>query len=272
VAALKVKLTEGEQHRLSRTPTANLEAYDYYLRGLECLARRTKEANEQARQMFEQAIALDPQFAAAYAFLGRTYLLEIVFQWNQNPQIRENLFTLGQKAVSLDESQPAAHETLSLAYLGRKQYEQAIAEAQKAIALDPNYADAYVTLAEIFCFAGRPEEAIGLVEQAMRLNPRYPANYLWALGLAYRLEGRLEEAVAALRRVVARAPNHLTSHILLATLYSELGRDEEARAEAAEILRINPNYSLALLQERIPYKDRSVLEHQLVALRKVGLK
>jgi len=183
VAALRVKLTTGEQRRLGRQPTTNLEAYDCYLRGLEFYAQRAQEANIQARQMFERAIALDPQFATAYAFLGRTYLMELIYQWSQDPQIVEQVVTFGQKAVALDDSQPTAHETLALAYLGRKQHAQAIAEAEKAITLDPNYAEAYVTLADVLCFAGQPEPAVGLVEQAMRLNPRYPPFYLWSLGL-----------------------------------------------------------------------------------------
>jgi adenylate cyclase len=129
-----------------------------------------------------------------------------------------------------------------------------------------------VTLAEILSFAGRPQEAISLVEQAMRLNPRYPFSYLWALGHAYCLVGRLEEAVIALKRVVMRNPDQITAHLLLAVIYSELGREEEARAEVAEILRISPQYSLEVVRQRIPYKDPVSLEHQVAALRKAGLK
>ena len=272
VAALKVKLTTVEQDRLGRQPTTNLEAYDCYLRGLELYAQRTQEANGQARQMFEHAAALDPQFATAYAFLGRTYLMELVYQWNSDLQTQEQLFAFGQKAVALDDSQPAAHETLALAHLGKKQHTQGIAEAEKAIALDPNYADAYVTLADVLCFAGQPEPAVGLVEQAMRLNPRYPPFYLWSLAHAYRLLGRSEEAITASRELIRRNPDHLTVHVLLAATYSELGREEEARAEAAEVLRINPNYSLTVVQEGMPYKDSAPLDRQLAALRKAGLK
>jgi len=235
-------------------------------------AQRAQEANLQARQMFERAIALDPQFATAYAFLGRTYLMELIYQWSQDSQVLERVVTFGQKAVALDDSQPAAHETLALAYLGSKQHTQAITEAEKSVTLDPNYAEAYVTLADVLCFAGQPEPAVGLVEQAMRLNPRYPPSYLWSLGHAYRLLGRLEEATAALRKLVSQNPDHLTAHVLLAATYSELGREEEARAEAAEILRINPNYSLAIVQARLPYKDSALCERQLMAMRQAGLR
>jgi adenylate cyclase len=271
VAALKVKLTTVEQSRLSRSPTTNLPAYDSYLRGLESYAQRTQAANAEARRMFEHAITLDPQFAAAYAFLGRTYLMELVYHWSPDPRVREQILACGQKAVALDDSQPTAHETLALAYLGQKEHTQAIHEAEKAVALDPNYADAYVTLAEILCFAGQPEKAVGFVEQAMRLNPRYPPHYLFALGHAYRLLGRAEEAIETLRRVIAKNPGHLTAHVLLAATYHESGQEKQARAEAAEILRISPQYSLALVRERIPYKDPAMMERQLIALHQAGL-
>ncbi len=75
-----------------------------------------------------------------------------------------------------------------------------------------------------------------------------------------------------LQKLVSQNPDHLTAHVLLAATYSELGREEEARAEAAEILRISPNYSLAIVQERVPYKDSAPLDRQLAALRKAGLR
>jgi len=106
----------------------------------------------------------------------------------------------------------------------------------------------------------------------MRLNPRYPPFYLWSLGHAYRLLGRSEEAITAMRNLVIQNPDHLMAHMLLAATYSEVGREEEARAEATEILRINPNYSLAIVQERVPYKDSALCDRQLTALRKAGLK
>ncbi len=271
VTALKVKLTPSEQERVHRAPTNNLEAYDFFLRGLECHSHRTEEANTQARQMFERAIALDAQFAAAYAMLGRTYLTELVFQLGKKDLAVERLFVLAQRAVALDDTLPIAHETLAYAYLGQKQYDQAIAAAQRAIALDPNSADAHVTLGEILCFAGQPEKALALVEQAMRLNPRYPMSYLWSLGQAYAFLGRTDEAIATVKRVLVRNPDHITAHMMLAVILGELARTEEARQEVAEILRINPQFSLANLRKRIPYKDPAALERMVTGLQKAGL-
>lgn len=271
VAALQVKLTAGEQERVKRPPTKNLEAYDCFLRGLEYHSQRTQESNGHARQMFERAVQLDPHFAAAYALLGLTYLAEIAFQWDQSPLVIDKLLSLAQQAVTLDDSQPIAHEALAYAYLGKKQHAQAIAAAERTVALDPNSADACQTLGDILSFAGRPEESVTLIEKAMRLNPRYTASYLWSLGQAYRLVGRTEEAIVALQRAVARNPDHITAHVMLAVSFCELGRVPEAQAEVAEILRINPRFSLTVARERMPYKDPVALERVISGLQQAGL-
>ncbi|MBI3800763.1 MAG: adenylate/guanylate cyclase domain-containing protein [Deltaproteobacteria bacterium] len=260
VFALRVKLTPEEQARFKNAPTNNLEAYDYYLRGLQLLSRPTRETNAQARQMYEKAIELDPQYAAAYASLSFTYWMEWFVGWSQDPQTLKRGFELAQKAVALDDSLPGAHSTLGIVYLIMKQHEPAIAEAERAIALDPNFADGYATLATILGPAGRPEEAIELAKQAMRLNPHYLPWYLNALGFAYLSAGWYEEAIAPLKQALSRNPNVLPPHVNLAVVYSELGRLEEAQAEVAEILRISPAVSLESTRQRLIFKDPVVAE------------
>src|SRR5262249_40196638 len=272
VTTLRLQLTVQEQGIVVRKTTDNLEAYDYYLRGREQFNRFTQETNAQARQMFEKALELDPKYAEAYAFLGWTYFRERGYQWSQDPQTLERALVLAQQAVALDDSLPLAHQALSRVSLWKKQHDQAIAEAERAIALDPNDADSYAWLGAILDLAGRPEEVMGLIEQAMRLNPHYPLLYVFVLGHSYYLMGRYEEAIAAYKKALTRNPNLLEAHFNLAVVYSELGREEEARAEAAEILRISPNFSLETWKQMIPYKDPAVVERQLAALRKAGLK
>jgi tetratricopeptide (TPR) repeat protein len=111
-----------------------------------------------------------------------------------------------------------------------------------------------------------------LVEKAMRLNPHYPVYYLFNLSLAYRLTGRYEEAIAALKRGLTRNPDFLGFHLILADLHSELGREEEARAEVGEVLRINPDWSLEVWRQSVPLKDPAVVKRVLDNLRRAGLK
>src|SRR5262249_41212142 len=152
--------------------------------GAESFFRLTKEANAQARQMFEKAIALDPQYAAAYVGLGGTYWQEWAWRWSPDPQNLERALELAQKAVALDDSLPASHGLLSWVDLWKQQPDQALAESERAITLDPNDANSYAQQAEVLNLVGRPEEALRSVERAMRLNPRYPAWYLVELGWA----------------------------------------------------------------------------------------
>ena len=272
VAALAVQLTAGEQARISSAPTQNIEAYDAFVRGREEFSRRDQKANLQARGLFEKAIELDPDYAEPYAFLGRTYLTELINQWNNEPDRIEKTFAYGQKAVALDPSQPTAHETLAYALLARHEHDAAIAAARKAISFDPNFADAYITLGEILNFAGNPCEAIPLIEQAMRLNPKFTPNYLWALGHAHSLLGDYERAISIYKRVLTRNPDHFVSYLSLAVCYVRIGDLNAAREAAQEMLRISPNYSVEVGYKRSPHRDRQVVEDEYECLRQAGLK
>lgn len=272
VAALEVTLTEGERERFGRPVTNNLEAYDYYLRGLEYRAFTTEETNAQAQQMLEKAIQLDPRFAAAYANLGWAYFERWVLGWSPDAATLDQAFAAAQQAIALDGVSADGHRLLGIIYLWKKQYDQAIAEVERGITLNPNDADGYAALADVLNWVGRPEEAIALVEKGMRLNPEYPSWYLWDLGHAYYLARRYQEAIATLKRLLIRSPNFMPAHAYLSTIYTELGRAEEAGPAGAEFLRLSPQLSLDELGQRLPYKDPAVLERVLSAARKAGLK
>jgi adenylate cyclase len=111
-----------------------------------------------------------------------------------------------------------------------------------------------------------------MVEQALRRKPRVADYHLHNVGAAYDLAGRPEEAIAPLKQYLSRYPNILGAHLTLAAVYSELGKEADARAEAAEVLRLNPKFSLEVHKERVPIKDPATLERHIAALRKAGLK
>jgi len=264
VKALQVKLTSGEQEQVNRIPTNNMEAYDYFLRGTEHWVRFTKDETLQARQLFKQAIELDPQFALAYALLGFTYFREWDLLWSEDPHTMTQATTLAQKALARDDSLPEAHLLSGFVYVLKGQLEQALAEGERAIELDPNCAWCHNDVADMLLFAGRPEEALGLVEKAMRLDPQDTAYFSFSLGWGYSLLGRYEEAVVAFKRVLTRNPDHLYARIRLATLYNELGRTEEARAEEAEILRRSARFPLEFLRQKASLKgQQEEFEHSI---------
>jgi adenylate cyclase len=276
VAALRVKVMEAEMARVQRIPTENLTAYDFYLRGLGSLRRALVETNKEARihaqQMFEKAIELDPQYAEAYAGLSLIYFLDWFFLWDPTPQVLARWSEVVHKAIALNASLPSAHAALAWLSLWKRQHEQAIAEAEKALALDPNSAQGHLDLGLILVWAGRPGEAIGLIEKAMRLNPRHGPIPLVNLGWAYQHAGQYAEALIPLKKALPLMPNFLGLHWILAICYAELGREAEAQAEAAEILRIYPQFSVEAWRSFMPYKDPATVERELAGLRKAGLK
>jgi adenylate cyclase len=275
-AALQVEVLEAELERVRRIPTDNLTAYDTLLRGLDSWSRafadRNKDANAQARQLFERVVELDPNYAQAYAQLSLTYWLEWWVGWNPDPQNLERAGKLAQQAITLNKSLPEAHMVLGSFYGWQKQHDRAIAEAERAIVLDPSGAEWYVFLGGMLSAAGRPEEGIKVVERAMRLNPRFPLGYLMNLGFAYRVAGRYEEAIATAKQMLARQPNFPPAYFMLAFSYAQLDRLEEARSAGAELQRLNPSFSLERWKQIAPFKDPALVDRDLAALRKAGLK
>ena len=276
VTTLKLQLSLWEQGILVKKTTDNLEAYDAFLRGQESLFRAyyeaKKDANVQARQMFDRAIELDPQYAQAYSELGVTYWLEWFYGWNPTPQTLARAGELAQKAIALDKSLPESHALLGEVYVWQKQHDLAIREAERAITLDPNQAESYHILGNILGWAGRPEEGITMVERAMRLNPRYAISYLLNLAVNYRIAGRYEDAITTAKRVLARQPNYPPPYFILAFSYAQLDRLEEARAAGVEFQRLVPAFSLERWKQMVAFKDPALLERDLAALRKAGVR
>ncbi len=272
VATLAPKLTQGSQALPGRHPTENLEAYDCFLRGREQWWRFTRQANADARSMFERAVELDPKFAAACAWLAASHLADAINNWSESAERSVSLHAqTARRAVLLDEQDSFAHVQLGMAHLWARQHELAIAEAEKAIALDPNLAHARFDLAWALHFAGRSEEALGVLEDAVRLDPHFPDMILHLRALAYFHLRRYDEAIAALKRRLTRNPDSDASNVLLAACYGFSGRCAQAQAAWCEALRINPHYSIEHKLRNLPYKNSGDLEHFVEGLRRAGV-
>ena len=179
---------------------------------------------------------------------------------------------LAKKALALDDSIAGGHSLLGQLYSIQKDHDKAIAEGERALALNPGGAYTLLNYAGSLNIAGRPEEAIPLFQKAIRLNPFGPSSLYRDFGHALRRVKRFEEAVSAYKKAIQIAPDNITAHLGLTATYSLMGREGEARAEAAEVLRINPKFSLDYYAKAIPFKDQSARDRIVVALRKAGLK
>jgi adenylate cyclase len=272
VTALQVKLTEGEKIGVLLRKTDNLAAYEKYLVGREHFLRFNPDDNIIARPFLKEAIALDPNFASPYVDLAWTYVMEIHYGVSASPkESLEQAEQLAQKAISLDETYPFAYGLLGDVLRIKGRFEEAIALLEKAVGLSPNYSLSQAQLGRTMMYAGRFEEALAWLEKAIRLDP-IPLNwYVTVVGICYLHLGRLEDSVKEFKKVLSRNPDDLTAAIRLVAAYSLLERKDEANAAAAEVLRLNPKFSIAKIAKSWSYKNDSDKDLELNALRKAGL-
>jgi len=271
IVELTLNLTKNEENHLQHRGTENLKAYDCVLRGMKRYWKYTIEDHAQAQVLFEKAIDIDSDYARAYSWLALTFLHSWTQGWNQTPQTLEKAFQLANQALALNESLPEAHRVLGDVFLYQKEHKRAVYELKKAISLNPNYSGALAGLADVLNWAGSAEEAIPLIKRAMQLNPYHNAWYPYVYGVSLIFLGKNENAVNILERGVVHNPDFLAIHLALAGTYAEMGRDEDAKLEMKEVLRLSPDFNLRVCQEMVPLKDPDLKERFLSAIRKAGL-
>ena len=271
VAKLAVKIYSAERSRVMRKPTDNLEAYEYLLRGHYYLLQRTSSGAQKARQMFEKAIALDPQYAYAHVGLGDYYLETVEYGWTEfSEKALERAFELAQKSLILDQSNASAHTLLGSVFAFKAQYDQSISALQQAIELNPNYAVSYHNLGWVLLWSGRRDDAISALKTAIRLDVNSLQNTRMHLGFAYYLKDRYGDAIRSLEKGVIHRPNFLGYHIALAAAYAQSGRFEDARRSAAKVLRLDPFFEIGSYGTgfRNPADRQKIID----GLQKAGLK
>jgi adenylate cyclase len=272
LAALQVELTEGEVARSLEKGTNNLEAYLKVLKGREYYYRRNKEGNFLARQEFEEAIALDSNYAYAHVQLAQTYFMDVWYGTKSPKESLRQAIKFSKKAISLDENLADARSTLGYIYTLMRQHEKAIVEGHRAVELAPNSDIAHLQYGASLNYYGKHEEAVIMIEKAIRLNPMPPSNYYMNLGTACYHSGKYEQAVAAYKKCLQITPNHRWANVGLTVTYSLMGHEDKARAATTEVLRINPNFSVEGLAKKSPYKNQEDIDRFVIALRKAGLK
>jgi TolB-like protein/class 3 adenylate cyclase/Tfp pilus assembly protein PilF len=273
ITAVHVELTDGEMARVLAKGTSNLHAYLKATEGMWHILQSTKEGVLRAQQLAEEAISLDPNYAYAYMTLGFAHGVSVWLGISPSPaESMKRCIELMQKAVALDDSSGEAHAGLGYWLVLARQYDKAVAEGERGMALEPNSAGVLHNYASILTYVGRREEAIPLFREALRLNPRPPNAYYRQFGIALRDSGQYDEAIALQKKAIKREPNDTLAYIVLASSCALAGREEEARAAAKELLRVNPAFSLERLAKTTPHKDREVAERFIEALRRAGLK
>ena len=246
VEQLKVKLLPQEKKNIAQTPTDNVEAYTYYLRGRQFIERRSKAYYQLARQMFAKAVELDPLYARAYAGMADCDSFLFLHYHVDNVAIDDILATSA-KALALDSDLAEAHASRGLALSLEKRYDEATEEFEQAIALDPHSFEGHYFYGRACFTQGKLERAAALFERVAEIKPNdYQA--LCLLIQIYRSLDRDADARSAARRGVERVERDLTLHpdnprsaYLGAAALVALGENDRAREWLSRALAIDPH-------------------------------
>ena len=269
VGSLAGKLSQAEMARVSLQNPDSLDAYGLVRRAMDIRNRWTPTDNAKARELCEKAIALDPNYAPAYAILSRTHGDDWRFGWipGRPKESYQKALDLASKAVALDPNLGSARMALGHALLYGRKHSQALAQFEEGLKANPNDADVLALSTEVYIWMGQPDEAIQRIKQAMRLNP-YTNWYLWTLaGAQYFAAHDYEGAIETLRQM---SPLGQARFILAASL-AYLGRMEEAHVEAEKFLKENPNFSATYWGSVRPFLHEKDRQHAVEGFVKAGL-
>ncbi|MEX0852011.1 MAG: adenylate/guanylate cyclase domain-containing protein [Bauldia sp.] len=274
VQALKVTLTPSERARIAEGGTASVEAHDCFLRARRLVQSPNinRQAFEQAIELFNRAIELDPGYAEPYAGLALAYMFDFHNRWTTDPDASlTRADQLAAKAMALDPNEPLAYFAASITAGFLKDQARSEAAIDSALALNPNYALALNARGVFTIYAGQPEAAIPYIERAMRLDPGFSQQYLQFLGLAHFLLGNFETAATMFRERIVLMPETDVSRSMLAATLGHLGEVEEARRVWAELKQVQPRYSFTEHLGRSPFRNPADPKRIVGGLAKAGL-
>jgi adenylate cyclase len=272
-ATLEPQIELAEQKRSFRKKPDNLDAWDYYLRGMAFHYEFTKEGVFRARDMFEKAAQLDPTYSRSFSKTAFTYLYELVMDYSADREKAiASALKAARRAVKLDDEDSLAHTALAGVYRWTGQHDMAVAEAKRAVKLNPSDASAFSMLGNILDLAGMPDEAIPNLEKALKLSPRDPRIHLFYVTLARaNLNAHdYEEAIEWARKLQYRRPDDPRSHAVLAINLAHLGEIEEASVALDECERLKPGFAENWVRNR-QYRNPSDIAHLMDGLHKAGL-
>jgi adenylate cyclase len=276
LTAIQVKLTREDRSAIAEKYYKGKQDLDCWLKimeGFSYLQGYNIDSTRLARWIAEETVEMSPENPMVYVLMSFVNYLEYWLDLGKSPResIEKGIEAV-QKALAMDDSLPTAHSHLSLFCTLKGEHERAITEGERGVALNPGGASALGYYGMSLLYGGRPEEAIPVFQKAVRLNPIGESFDFFYLGHAYRVMGRFEEAVSEYKKSLQHSPDIFFAHVGLAATYSMMGQEQEARAEAAEVLRLNPKFSVDSYAKRVTFKDQSVTDKYMDALCKAGLK
>jgi tetratricopeptide (TPR) repeat protein len=216
--------------------------------------------------LLRKAIELDPSFSRAYAELALAYMQQ--YYLDDSEEALNMALAYARQGLDIDENDAACHAAMGLAQTISRRFDLAEAHCLKAVALNPNSVHFAALNAYRVSRSGHPGEALAILDTVAKHDPLRPMWYHQYQGWFLFEDRRYSQAIEVLSRV---SPLQYWDHIYLAASHAYLGRELEARAEAAEVLRMKPHFTLSRWSRMQCYKNSIDAEHELLGLRMAGL-
>jgi adenylate cyclase len=253
---LQVELTQGAVARIAGRGTNSLEAWLFRVEGTGEFLKFTREGMIRARELYEAANKADPNWSRPIAVLASIDWYEAKQGWSASREesIKSGM-ELAERAIQMDPKDPLGYQALGNLYRLKGQSDNAIEMRRKAAELAPNDYLAISGLATVLKDFGKEQEAVKLFERAMRLSPKHPWHVSYAYGVTLYLVGRKEEAVQSLKKAIDQNPNHVLPKAFLAAVYVDLGRLDDAKATANQVMQLNPSFTATRLLKSHTFHD-----------------
>jgi len=267
------RLRKAWQSRSEQIGTRNFQAYDYLQRGMDTFNRYTREDLERAREIFQNAIELDPKYAKPYAKISWSHICDVNLGWSEDSAASfDKALEFAKLAVARDDDEPWGYWAMAGYYLFcTQEHNRAVAAYDKALEINPNDADVLNDFGQCLSYAGRANEAVEVVRRAMRLNPHYPEYWVMQFGPILFDARHYEDSIATLGSL--RSVDTISVQLYLAASYAALGQRDKARKAIDRVLQLDPKMTITRCSspEISPYKDPNDLEHFRRHLREAGL-
>jgi adenylate cyclase len=272
-AQLVAHVRQAASARLKARPPESLEAYELTLRGRKAFLTFTREGATEALALADQAIAIDPDYAAAWEVRASALLQFYIQPYGEqaSPEVLREARAAAETAVALDPNFATGQAVLAFALMWAREHDASLEAIEKAVSLNPNDSSAHATRGNILTFAGLNRQAINAWGENMRVDPFFPALSLALKAIPHLMLEEFEPALALTRSCAQRAPRLFACFLYLAVAANELGLEDEAADAVASLLDINPHFRIARHMRMVPFRDEDSAAQLVTYMRRAGM-